>query len=140
MERPRVGMGVIILREGRVLLGRRKASHGTGTWCPPGGHLEFGEDLEECARREVLEETGVSIRNIRFAAATNDFFKEEGKHYITLFMLAEWESGEPVAMEPEKSELWRWFGWNELPRPLFLPVQNLLKQGFRPERLLTRKA
>lgn len=132
MDRPRVGMGVIVLRDGRVLLGRRKASHGTGTWHMPGGHLEFGEGLEGCARREVLEETGVDIKNIRFAAATNDLFKEEGKHYITLFMLSEWESGEPRAMEPEKAESWDWFSWDNLPEPLFLPIQNLLKQGFRP--------
>jgi 8-oxo-dGTP diphosphatase len=126
-----VGMGVIVFRDGRVLLGRRKSSHGTGTWHMPGGHLEFGESLEGCARREVLEETGLNIKNPRFAAVTNDMF-EEGKHYITLFMLSEWESGEPMVMEPEKAESWEWFSWDNLPEPLFLPMQNLLKQGFRP--------
>jgi 8-oxo-dGTP diphosphatase len=62
MERPRVGIGVIILKNGRVLLGKRKSSHGTGTWHFPGGHLEFGESLEDCSRREVLEETGMKIK------------------------------------------------------------------------------
>lgn len=130
MDRPGVGIGVIILRDGKVLLGRRKSSHGAGTWSFPGGHLELGESPEECARREVLEETGMRIRKSRFAAATNDIFGE-GKHYVTLFMLSEWESGEPVAREPGKAEAWGWFKWDSLPEPLFLPLQNLLKRGFR---------
>ncbi len=133
MDRPGVGIGVIVLRDNMVLLGKRKAAHGAGTWQFPGGHLELGESMEECARREVLEETGMRIMNIRFATATNDMFKEEGKHYITLSMLADWDSGEPSVMEPEKSESWQWFRWEELPEPLFLPIQNLLKQGFMPK-------
>jgi 8-oxo-dGTP diphosphatase len=131
MERPRVGVGVLILKDGKVLLGKRGFSHGIGSWCPPGGHLEFGESLEDCARREVLEETGIRISNIRFVTATNDIF-EEGKHYITLHILADWESGEPKVMEPDKLESLQWFAWESLPEPLFLPVQNLLKQGFKP--------
>ena len=54
----RVGVGVIIVRDGNVLLGERAGSHGAGTWALPGGHLEFGETVADCARREVLEETG----------------------------------------------------------------------------------
>ena len=65
MPAPQVGVGVLILRDGKVLLGRRKGSHGAGCWSAPGGHLEFGETLEDCAAREVLEETGLKIRNRR---------------------------------------------------------------------------
>ncbi|MEK6901677.1 MAG: NUDIX domain-containing protein, partial [Nanoarchaeota archaeon] len=80
---PQVGVGVLIVKNNKVLLGKRKNAHGEGTWCPPGGHLEFGESFEDCARRETFEETGISIKNIRFITATNDIFSEE-KHYITL--------------------------------------------------------
>ena len=132
MERPRVGVGVLVLKEGKVLLGRRVSSHGAGSWCPPGGHLEFGESLEDCARREVLEETGMEISNVRLVTATNDVFVE-GKHYITLHILADWKSGEPVVREPRKLGSLGWFSWESLPGPLFLPVQNLFRQGFRPE-------
>ncbi|MCK4715051.1 MAG: NUDIX domain-containing protein [Candidatus Aenigmarchaeota archaeon] len=133
MDRPSVGIGVIVIRDGRFLLGWRRASHGSGTWCPPGGHLEFGETPEDCAKREVLEETGLRIKNIRFGAVTNDIFGDN-KHYITLNMLADWESGEPTAMEPEKAERWEWFSWDNLPKPLFLSLQNLVKSGFQLNR------
>ena len=129
-KKPKVGVGVIVIKDNKVLLGKRKGSHGEGSWCFPGGHLEFNESLENCAKREVLEETGIKIKNIRFETITNDIFKEEGTHYITIFMLCEYDSGESKVMEPEKCEKWDWFEWNSLPEPLFLPVQNLLKKGY----------
>lgn len=51
----------------------------------PGGHLEYGESFAECAKREVLEETGLKVGNIKFLVATNDIFGE-GKHYVTIFV------------------------------------------------------
>ena len=74
MERPKVGVGVIIVKEGKILLGERKNAHGEGTWCPPSGHLELGESYEECAKRETFEETGLQIKNLQFITATNDIF------------------------------------------------------------------
>ena len=132
-KRPNLGVGVIIVKDGKVLLGKRRNAHGAGCWCLPGGHLEFNEDIEDCARREAMEETGIQIKNIRFGPYTNDKFEKEEKHYVTLFVLAEYDSGDVVLREPEKCERWRWFEWDELPEPLFLPVENLLKQGFRIE-------
>jgi 8-oxo-dGTP diphosphatase len=138
MDRPKVGMGVAILKDGKVLLHKRRSdSHGHDTWAFPGGHLESGESLEDCARRETLEEAGIRIKNIRFGTVTNDIFDEgtltgTSKHYITLIMLADWDSGEPRVMEPDKAERWEWFAWDELPEPLFLPLENLVKQGFNP--------
>ena len=63
-ERPKVGVGVIIIKDGKVLLGKRKNAHGEGSWSFPGGHLEFNEELFDCAKREVLEETGIKIKNL----------------------------------------------------------------------------
>ena len=129
-QRPLIGIGVIISRNGTILLGKRRNAHGEGTWCCPGGHLEYGESLEACARREVMEETGLEIVNIRRGTFTNDLFEKEGKHYVTLFMLADCEQGTPEVREPEKCERWAWFAREALPQPLFLPLQNLLKDGF----------
>jgi 8-oxo-dGTP diphosphatase len=131
-KRPKVGLGVMILKDGKVLFGKRKNAHGEGSWCPPGGHLEYKESLEDCARREVMEETGLSVGKIHFSALTNDIFELEDKHYITIHMVAEYLDGEPQLLEPDKCERWEWFSWDALPSPLFTPTQNLLKQKYSP--------
>ncbi|MFA5303417.1 MAG: NUDIX hydrolase [Candidatus Nanoarchaeia archaeon] len=132
IERPKVGVGVVVIKEGEVLLGKRKNAHGEGSWSFPGGHLELNEEIEECAKREVMEETGMLIKNLRRGSYTNDIFREENKHYVTLIIISDYDSGEVKVMEPDKCEKWEWFSWNNLPQPLFLPVSNLLKQCFNP--------
>lgn len=129
-ERPKVGVACIVVKNNKVLLGKRKSAHGEGTWGFPGGHLEFGESPEQCAVREALEETGIKIKNIKVGPYTNDIFKADKRHYITLFVLSDYDSGEPRVMEPDKCEVWQWFSWNSLPEPLFMPIHNLLKTGF----------
>jgi len=129
---PKVGVGVILKKDGKVLIGKRRGSHGEGTWAFPGGHLEFGESLENCAVREILEETGLKIKNVRIATFTNDVFKNENKHYATLYVTAEVISGQPKIMELEKCEEWRWVEWGRFPHPLFVPLENLLKQNYHP--------
>ncbi|NQU78099.1 NUDIX domain-containing protein [Candidatus Falkowbacteria bacterium] len=131
-KQTRVGLGVLILKDNKVLFGKRKNSHGEGCWCAPGGHLEFGESFESCAARETLEEVDIKIKNIRLGTVTNDIFEKEDKHYITIIMVADYDSGEVKLMEPEKCEKWDWFSWDNLPEPLFLPEINLLKQGYNP--------
>lgn len=126
--RPRVGVAVLIMRNNQVLLGKRKGSHGAGSWAPPGGHLEFGENIFDCAKREVLEETGMKLKKVKASAYTNDIFTQENKHYVTLFVQAEIEDdAQPKLLEPDKCESWEWFDANELPKNLFLPLRNLVK-------------
>jgi 8-oxo-dGTP diphosphatase len=129
---PMVGVGVIVLRNGLVLLGRRRGAHGAGTWALPGGHLEYGETVEACAAREVREETGLCIHSITRGPYTSDVFPDESKHYVTLFVAARSESGEPKIREPARCEAWNWFDWSDLPRPLFPPLASLLETGFVP--------
>ena len=131
-NRPKVGIGVIIMRDRKILLGKRKNAHGEGDWCYPGGHLEYGESWEECSQREVREEAGIEIKNLRFGTVTNDLFKKEHKHYITICMLADFAFGEARVLEPDKCEKWDWFEWDKLPHPLFLPIINQQKMGFNP--------
>jgi len=135
-NRPGVGVGVIIVKDNKVLLGKRKNAHGEGDWAFPGGHLEMNEAWEDCVKREVMEEVGIEVKNIRFASATNDIFEKESKHYITLFMMTNYAAGEVQAMEPEKCEQWQWFEWDNLPSPCFVPLQNLLKQNFNPFKVI----
>ena len=132
MDRPGVGIGIYVRKNGKLLVGKRKGAHAGGTWCAPGGHLEKGESWEECARREVKEETGIEIEHIHFGNATNDIYPD-GKHYITIQMIADWKSGEPQALEPEKLEgTWEWRAWNDLPEPRMLSFENFVKSGYNP--------
>lgn len=128
-NRPKVGTGVIIIKDNKVLLGKRKNS---GEWCFPGGHLEFKENIIDCGIRETLEETGIKIKNIKIVTFTNDNNHHLDIHYITIFMLADHDSGDPKVTEPDKFKDWGWFYWNELPEPLFLSIKNLLASGFNP--------
>ena len=132
MEGPKVGVAVIIKKDNKVLLCERQGAHGANTWAFPGGHLEAGEEPEECALREVNEEAGVGVENIRRETFTNDIFEKEGRHYITIFLTADWKVGEPEIREPDKCLGWNWFAWDNLPRPLFLPIENLLKTKYSP--------
>lgn len=128
---PKIGCGVFVIRDGKVLLGKRKSKHGQGQWASPGGHLEHGEEPEDCAKREVDEETGLQIKNIRQATYTNHVFEGTAKHYVTLWMVSEYAGGTAQVKEPDKFEQWDWFDWNHLPSPLFTE-EALLKAGFNP--------
>ena len=81
-ERPKVGMGIIVVRDGKILVGERRANHGSATFMIPGGHLEFGETFEAAAIRETEEESG--LKNIRVKGVVsigNDI--AYGKHYVS---------------------------------------------------------
>lgn len=122
---PRVGLGVIVRKGDRILLGRRKGSHGAGEYASPGGHLEHLEGLEACCRREVMEETGLEIANVRFLRVMN-VTQYAPRHYVDLSFVADWVSGEPEVREPDKVERWDWYPLAALPSPLFATMESSL--------------
>jgi 8-oxo-dGTP diphosphatase len=131
MQRPGVGVLAILRHKNKVLLGKRKGSHGHGEWSFPGGHLEINEEIDYCGKRELFEETGIILNcessiNDQY---TNDFFIKEKKHYITLYQtyIVD-ELLTPILMEPEKCFEWNWFDVNNLPEPLFLCVKNYVSK------------
>ncbi len=130
-ERPKVGVGIAIRRKGQILIGLRKGDHACGVWAFPGGHLEHGETPTTCALRETAEECGVSISQPWLGIVSNDLF-DNGRHYITLIMIADWISGEAQNLEPDKTQRWEWRNWNDLPDNLMPALVNMQKAGFDP--------
>lgn len=125
-ERPRVGIGVMVVKDGNVLLGKRKASHGAGEYSWPGGHMEYMESFEECARREVREETGIEIQNVRFLRLLN-LKSYAPKHYVDIGMVADWKCGEPQVREPNKIDGWNWYDMENLPSPVFASLPTYIE-------------
>ncbi|HBN21791.1 MAG TPA: ADP-ribose pyrophosphatase [Holosporales bacterium] len=127
-NRVNVGIGVLILNtKNELLLGKRKAAHGDGTWGPPGGKLDFGEDFKECMVREVKEEVGINLEreDPRIIDVQNDIFPQEGKHFVSLIAhVALTKDQEAQLVEPHKCAEWKWFRENDLPNPLFQPVEK----------------
>lgn len=131
-HRPKVGLGVFVRKGDEFLIGLRCGEHVPDVWCFPGGHLEFGESWEDASQRETDEEVGIVIDNIRHVATTNDIYPEENKHYITLFMMSDYVSGEVTLNEPNKFKEWKWCHWDELPDNLFPATKKLIADGFDP--------
>lgn len=124
--RPKVGVGVMIMKDGKVLLGKRKGSHGAGEYAWPGGHFEYMESFEQCAKRETVEETGMEIENIRFLRLLN-LKVYAPKHYVDIGLIADWKSGEPKIMEPDKTEGWDWYDIDNLPGTLFSTIPTYIE-------------
>ena len=129
LQRPSAGVGVMIFKNGtEVLLHKRKGAHGAGEYASPGGHLELGETIEECVLREIKEEAGPSlkVKNIKFLSFIN-LRKYMPKHCAHIQMSAEWVSGEPRVMEPDKNDDWAWYKLDNLPTPLFGTTNQALE-------------
>ena len=125
LGRPLVGVGVVFVREGRVFLAKRQGAHGEGSWASAGGHLEWGETLEECARREAREELGVAVGDLQFLCISNII--SYGRHYVDVEFLGDIGEQEPQLAEPEAFSISGWFPLDDLPQPLFEAVRYALE-------------
>lgn len=125
-KHPRVGIACVVQRDGKFLLGQRIGAHGTDSWATPGGHLEFGESVEACALRELLEETGLKALSCKLGPWVENVMEEGQKHYITIFVLIDQFIGEPDLLEPDKCKGWHWFSPENLPEPLFPSITSVI--------------
>lgn len=124
---------MLFLREGKVLLGHRhpdpkkadSALHGEGTWTMPGGKLDFGETFESGAKREVKEETGIDLLELKAISLNND--RVADAHFVTIGLQALRWSGEPQVLEPDEITEWRWFSLDELPELMYFPSAKMLR-------------
>ena len=117
-QRPKIGVGIMVIKDDKILFSKRKSSHGEGEFAFPGGHLEYMESFKDCANREITEECGIKIKNIKFKFLAN-VKKYAPKHYVHIGLIVDWESGEPKILEPNKQESWDWYELEKLPQPLF---------------------
>jgi ADP-ribose pyrophosphatase YjhB (NUDIX family) len=106
------GAQAVLVRDGRVLLGRRRDEPSAGLWDLPGGFLEEGEDALAALRREVLEETGLTIRPDEFLGAWNE------RYWNRTVLCLTWLARVTGGVERPGDDLveLRWFAPHERPR------------------------
>ncbi|WP_129139448.1 NUDIX hydrolase [Modicisalibacter coralii] len=99
-----------VIREGHVLLVRRKNPPDAGHWGFPGGKIEFGESVEHAALRELHEETGVRADALETFTAVDVFDHDESgnvrQHFVLIAVLCRWLSGDPVAGDDALDARW----------------------------------
>ncbi|KAL8257241.1 hypothetical protein R6Q59_029282 [Mikania micrantha] len=134
IEQPEVGVAVFIINnDNKILIGRRRSLYvAANTYGLPAGHLELGESYEECAAREVKEETGLDIKNIELLSPNNIYY--DAMHLNVTYMRAHLSDPNqtPQNIEPDKCEGWEWYDLNNLPEPMFEPLREMLQGGFDP--------
>ncbi len=121
MDRPKVGVGVIIQNDkNEILIGKRIGSH-AAYYSIPGGHLELGESFEAAAIKEVLEETGLHIQNPKVICVTNNLktYKKENIHFVSVDLFTNEFHGTLAVMEKDKCESWAWYSLDNIPQPHF---------------------
>lgn len=108
-----LGVPVILFKNNKVLLAKRKNAYGEGLYGLPGGHVDKQESLERCMARELLEEVGVVPVQFQFLGLVKEWQKT---HFFLqfVFVCTEW-SGQITNAEPEKSDDWKWFSIDSLP-------------------------
>ena len=133
-DKPRVAVGAVVFSNDRVLLVRRGQPPSEDLWAIPGGSVEIGETLQEAAEREILEETGITIR-AREPVYTFDSIERDdaGKirfHYVIVDLGADYVTGDPTAGDDALEA--RWVAAPELNElQVSPPTLKLLKGKFR---------
>ncbi|MGH9642267.1 MAG: NUDIX hydrolase [Terriglobales bacterium] len=97
-DRPLVGVGAVVVREGKVVIVQRGTEPLKGQWSVPGGALEVGETLRECAAREALEETGLKVQAGEVLEVFDSIYRQaNGRiqfHYVLIDFACRWIEGE----------------------------------------------
>ena len=131
-NKPQPGVGLIIKRNGKIILGRRHNEPMPGSWQLPGGWIHFGESPEQTVQRQLKGFQGLVVGESRFVTYTNNVFDQQTHSLSLYFMLDCKNDNQYLLKTSDKNADWHWADWNKLPQPLFLPLQLLKKSGFNP--------
>ncbi len=127
-DRPVAGVGAVVWREGQVLLVRRANPPRRGQWSLPGGAQEIGETVFEAARREVLEETGITIEVLGLVDVVDSIHRDEDRkvryHYTLVDVFARASAGDAAAAGDAAEAAW--FELGRLP-PLWPETERVIR-------------
>jgi 8-oxo-dGTP diphosphatase len=137
MSNIKIGCEVFLINNNSVLLGKRKNCYGEGMWALPGGHLEYGETITDCAKRELIEELGITALELKLISIIENI--DERGHYVHISFLLERFVGEIQCMEPDLCYEWKFFDIFNLPENIFKPHQNIFKNYFKNTLYLENK-
>jgi len=129
----RVWIWSFAVKDWKILYGLRKSKHWEWKYSPTGWHLEYWETIEECAVRELYEETWLIAqeKNVIVYGTLNEIYPNNEKHYINISTFITEFTWELKNMEPDKLEKWEWLSWEEIIKlwdKNFLPVQNFIEK------------
>ncbi|MFN4206110.1 MAG: NUDIX domain-containing protein [Agrobacterium albertimagni] len=123
---PGLGVGLAILRDGKLLLCRRMKAPEAGHWNIVGGKVDHMEPAEIAARREAEEETGLKIGPIRYLGITEQLIEADRQHWVSLLYVTDDTTGDPQLTEPDKLSEIGWFDLDDPPQPLSVFTQTVL--------------
>jgi len=132
-ETPRIGVGAVVIQEGRVLLVKRGHPPQNGEWSIPGGLLEIGETMRQAAAREALEETGLVVEPLEWLGAFDRILRDPANkiryHYVLIDFLCRQVGGE-LSAASDAAEV-RWFTPAEVATlPLPKDTAEVIRLGF----------
>lgn len=132
ITQPVLAVGAVVFHHDRILLVERKHAPNQGQWAIPGGKLRLGETLRVAAEREILEETGITIKAgdpiYTFEVIEKDPQGHIQFHYVVIDLLAEYVAGQPTAADDVSAAAW-------VDRDTFasLPVNKITKELLRKQ-------
>lgn len=138
----RVWIWSLAVKDWKVLYWLRKSKHWQWSYSPPWGHLEYGETIEDCAVRELYEESWLVAKpeDVIVYCTLNEIYPNNEKHYVNITTFITNFTWIPQVKEPEKLESWDWMSWEEIKKlwdKNFLPVQEFIKKypNFDPSQI-----